>query len=102
MHLSMHAQTFGTLTNTQVGIKEMVHRIFKNIVPRTNRKNIDLDLLNHYNTLFAMRHLFDRGVDSHFSSTKNALVILPYHLKQLMNDWFIAEKPEEDINQGFD
>ena len=41
----------GTLTNTQAGIKEMGHRIFKGIVPRTNRKNIDLDpvmsLLHH-------------------------------------------------------
>ena len=42
----MHAQTFGTLTNTQCGIKEMVHRIFKEIVLTTNPKNIDLDLLN--------------------------------------------------------
>ncbi|CAB4445569.1 unnamed protein product [Rhizophagus irregularis] len=42
MHLLMHAKTFGTLINTQVGIKEMVHRIFKGmqmvgIDPRFNR-----------------------------------------------------------------
>jgi hypothetical protein len=98
--LAQHARNYATLLNTGVGTKEMVHRIFKNIVPRTNRKNIDLDLLKHYNTLFAMRHLFDGGVDSHFSSTNNALVILPYHLKRLMDDWFIAEKPEEDISEG--
>ncbi|CAB4374191.1 unnamed protein product [Rhizophagus irregularis] len=57
MHLLMHAKTFGTLINTQVGIKEMVHRIFKGMVPKTNCKNIDLDLLKRYNTLFAIRHL---------------------------------------------
>src|SRR5271170_1647627 len=67
MHFSMYAQTFGTLTNTQVGIKEMVHRIFKGIVPRTNRKNIDLDLLRRYNTLFAIRHLVDGGIDPRFA-----------------------------------
>jgi hypothetical protein len=50
----MHAKTFGTLTNTQVSIKEMVHQIFKEIVPKTNCKNIDLDLLKQYNTLFAI------------------------------------------------
>ncbi|PKB95722.1 hypothetical protein RhiirA5_473917 [Rhizophagus irregularis] len=44
-HLLRHARTFSTLTNTAVGIKEMVHRIFKNIVPHTNFKNIELDLL---------------------------------------------------------
>ncbi|GES87175.1 hypothetical protein GLOIN_2v1487024 [Rhizophagus clarus] len=29
IHLLVHARTYGTLINTQVGIKEMVHRIFK-------------------------------------------------------------------------
>src|SRR5437868_15390817 len=69
MHLLMHAQTFGTLTNIQVGIKEMVHRIFKEIVPKTNRKNIDLDLVKWYNTLFAIRHLADGGTDPRFASS---------------------------------
>ncbi|RGB26578.1 hypothetical protein C1646_770274 [Rhizophagus diaphanus] len=35
------------------------------------------------------------------SSTNNALTNLPCHLKRLMNDWFIVEKPfdpEEDIS----
>ena len=54
MHLLMHAKTFGTLTNTQVGIKEMVHHIFKGMVPKMNCKNIDLDLLKRYNTIFAI------------------------------------------------
>ncbi|EXX57795.1 hypothetical protein GLOIN_2v1848961 [Rhizophagus irregularis DAOM 181602=DAOM 197198] len=67
MHLLMHAKTFGTLINTQVGIKEMVHHIFKRMVPKTNCKNIDLDLLKRYNTLFAIRHLADGGIDSRFN-----------------------------------
>ncbi|UZO08768.1 uncharacterized protein OCT59_029020 [Rhizophagus irregularis] len=33
IHLLVHARTYGTLINTQVGIKEMVHRIFKAMVP---------------------------------------------------------------------
>jgi len=78
----------------------MVHRIFKNIVPRTNRKNIELDLLKHYNTLFAMRHLFDGGVDRRFSSTNNSFMSLLDHLKRLLDDWFIIEKPEEDASEG--
>ena len=67
MHLLMHAKTFGTLTNTQVGIKEMVHHIFKRMIPKTNCKNIDLDLLKRYNTLFAIRHLADGGIDPRFN-----------------------------------
>ena len=81
----------------------MVHRIFKNIVPRTNRKNVDLDLLKRYTTLFAVRHLFDGGVDKRLSSTNNALTNLLHHLKRLMNNWFIVEKSfnsEEDISKG--
>ena len=44
-HLVQHARNYATLLNTGVGTKEMVHRLFKNIVPRTNRKNVDFDLL---------------------------------------------------------
>ncbi|PKK61925.1 hypothetical protein RhiirC2_668561, partial [Rhizophagus irregularis] len=63
-HLVQHARNYATLLNTSVETKEMVHKIFKNSVLRTNRKNIDLDLLKRYNTLFAMRYLFDGGIDS--------------------------------------
>ena len=99
-----HARNYATLLNTGVGTKEMVHRIFKNIVSRTNRKNVDLDLLKRYTTLFAIRHLFDGGVDRRLSSKNNALMNLPHHLKRLMNDWFIVEKKffyfEEDTSEG--
>jgi len=50
----MHAKTYRTLINTQIGIKEIVHYIFKGMVSKTNRKNIELDLLKHYTTLFAI------------------------------------------------
>jgi hypothetical protein len=89
--------------NTGVGTKEMVHRIFKNIVPQTNRKNIDLDLLKRYTTLFAVRHLIDGGIDYRFPSMENALTNLPHHLKRLMDNWFIVEKPldsNEDASEG--
>lgn len=90
--------------NTGVGTKEIVHKIFKNIVPRTNRKNVDLDLLKRYTTLFAVRHLFDGGIDGRrLSSMNSTLNNLPHHLKRLMNDWFIAEKSldyDDDISEG--
>ena len=54
MHLLIHTKTYGTLINTQVGIKEMVHHIFKGIVSKTNHKNIELDLLKHYTIFFAI------------------------------------------------
>ena len=56
--------------------------------------------------MFAVRHLFDRGIDKRLSSVNsvnNALMNLPHHLKRMMNDWFIVEKsfdPEEDTSEG--
>ena len=102
MHLSMHAQTFGTLTNTQVGIKEMVHRIFKGIVPRTNRKNIDLDLLRRYNTLFAIRHLVDGGIDPRFA--RSCAGFTSSNFGHLFSNWYLTEdkssneENEEDLD----
>ena len=85
----MHAQTFGTLINTQVGIKEMVHRIFKGIVPRTNHKNIDLDLLKRYNTLFAIRHLVDGGIDPRFA--KSCIGFVGSNFGRLFLNWYLTE-----------
>jgi hypothetical protein len=93
----MHAQTFGTLTNTQVGIKEMVHRIFKGIVPKTNRKSIDLDLLKRYNTLFAIRHLSDGGIDPRFASSCAGFT--NSNFGKLFSDWYVTENKSSNEEQ---
>uniref|UniRef100_U9V584 Uncharacterized protein n=1 Tax=Rhizophagus irregularis (strain DAOM 181602 / DAOM 197198 / MUCL 43194) TaxID=747089 RepID=U9V584_RHIID len=55
-HLLLHAKNYATLLNTNAGTKEMIHRIFKNIVPRTNlknkwvlRRNVEMPLLVNIN-----------------------------------------------------
>lgn len=101
MHLLMHAKTYGTLINTQVGIKEMVHRTFKKIVPKTNHKNIDLDLLKHYTTLFAIRHLTDNGIDSRFTRPCTGFANMATNFNQLFLNWYITENKllqEEDYD----
>ena len=85
----MHAKTFGTLINTQVGIKEMVHHIFKGIVPKTNCKNIDLDLLKRYNTLFAIWHLADGSIDPRFN--KSCIGFTNSNFSQLFVNWYLTE-----------
>ncbi|CAB4387235.1 unnamed protein product [Rhizophagus irregularis] len=89
MHLLMHAKTFGTLINTQVGIKEMVHRIFKGMVPKTNCKNIDLDLLKCYNTLFAIRHLADGDIDPRLN--RSCTGFTSSNFDQLFSNWYVTE-----------
>src|ERR1051325_4114071 len=100
----MHAQTFGTLTNTQVGIKEMVHRVFKGIVPKTNRKNIDLDLLKRYNTLFAIRHLVDGGIDPRFA--RSCAGFASSNFGNLFSNWYLTEdkflnEESEDFDEAY-
>jgi hypothetical protein len=90
IHLLLHARTYGTLTNVQVGIKEMVHRIFKAMVPRTNRKNVELDLLKRYTTLFAIRHLVDGGTD------RRLLQPVSSNFGNLLTNWYITENKVSD------
>ena len=90
-HLLRHARTFGTLTNIEVGTKEMVHRIFKNIVPHTNCKNVELDLLKHYTTLQSIRHLADGGFDPRYLQPSIDFINISQNSKHLFKDWFIME-----------
>ena len=95
-HLLRHARTFGTLTNTEVGTKEMVHRIFKNMVPRTNRKNIEFDLLKRYTTLQSIRHLADGGIDPRNLRSNVEFMNISKDFNHLFKDWFIIETAEMD------
>jgi hypothetical protein len=101
----MHARTYGTLINTQVGIKEMVHRIFKAMVPRTNRKNVELDLLKRYTTLFAIRHLVDGGIDQRLLQPCYGFANMSSDFKNLLTNWYITEDKtsnEPDLDENTD
>ncbi|RGB24894.1 hypothetical protein C1646_772464 [Rhizophagus diaphanus] len=95
-HLLRHARTFGTLVNTAVRTKEMVHRILKNIVPHTNCKNIEFDLLKHYTTLQAIRHLADGGIDPRNLRHSVEFMNISQDFNHLFKDWFIMESSEAD------
>ena len=72
----------------------MVHRIFKGMVPRTNCKNIELDLLKRYTTLFTIRHLMDSGIDNKSSSNSQGFIDILQNNKRLFNNWFITDKSQ--------
>uniref|UniRef100_U9U036 Uncharacterized protein n=1 Tax=Rhizophagus irregularis (strain DAOM 181602 / DAOM 197198 / MUCL 43194) TaxID=747089 RepID=U9U036_RHIID len=97
-HLLKNAKTYATLLNSTVGVKEIVHKIFKGIVPHTNRKNIELDLLKRYTTLFAIRHLIDGGIDPRLFRSSNAFTNLSENFAQIISDWFIVEECLKDDN----
>ncbi|PKY57872.1 hypothetical protein RhiirA4_429309 [Rhizophagus irregularis] len=50
-HFIMHAKHFATLVNTAVSTKEMMHRLYKGIVPHSNKKDIELDFVRRDNCL---------------------------------------------------
>ncbi|GES76619.1 hypothetical protein GLOIN_2v1790940 [Rhizophagus clarus] len=91
IHLLVHAKTYGTLIKTQVGIKEMVHQIFKAMVPRINCKNVELDLLKRYTTLFAIRHLVDGGADQRLSQPCRGFATMSSNFRNLLTNWYITE-----------
>jgi hypothetical protein len=93
VHLLQHARNFGTLVNTSVGVKEMVHRIFKGMVPHMNRKVVELDLTRRYNTIQALRHLVDGWVDSRFNTETTALknLTIDPKLYTILSGWYATE-----------
>lgn len=79
----------------------MIHRIFKGMVPRTNRKNVELDLVKKYTTLLAIRHLIDGGVDSRFLRNSQGFVDISQSAERLFDDWFITNELV-DCDEGDD
>lgn len=61
------------------------------MVLKTNRKNVELDLIKRYNTIFAIRHLVDGGIDRRLSQPSNGFTSLRKIDKHLLTDWYITE-----------
>src|SRR5260364_351776 len=66
-HLIQNCKNYATLVNSNCAVKEMVHKIFKQDVLKTNRKNIEFDLMRRINVLQAIRYLIDGGTDDRFN-----------------------------------
>jgi hypothetical protein len=80
----------------------MVHRIFKGMVPKTNRKNLDLDLLKRYTTLFAIRHLIDGDIDSRFIKSCIGFKNMQSNFNRLFLNWYIIENKSSKIDEDQD
>lgn len=80
-----------------------MHGLFKAFVPHTNKKNIDLDLLRHYNTLQALRFWLDGGQDERITNLEqlqnHANRSLP---ARLLSGWYITEPDDSIIESKFE
>lgn len=61
------------------------------MVPRTNCKNVELDLLKRYTTLFAIRHLVDGGADQRLLQPCRGFATMPSNFRNLLTNWYITE-----------
>ena len=63
------------------------------MVPRTNCKNIEFDLLKRYTTLQSIRHLADGRINLQSSIE---FMNISQDFNHLFKDWFIMESSEMD------
>jgi len=84
----------------------MVHRLSKQAVVKTNRKNIELDLTRRTNVLQAIRYLIDGGTDERFNERNvgDGLrnIITDPRLQSLLTGWYMTEDlyPEDVSEEG--
>ena len=74
----------------------MVHRTFKQSAPKTNQKNIELDLLRWTNTLKAIQFIMEEGKDPRFNENnyfENSFhcLIADSRRHSLLTGWYITE-----------
>jgi len=84
----------------------MVHRLSKQAVVKTNRKNIELDLTRRTNVLQAIRYLIDGGTDERFNERNvgDGLrnIIMDPRLQLLLTGWYMIKDlyPEDVSEEG--
>ena len=66
------------------------------MVPRTNCKNIEFDLLKRYTTLQSIRHLAVGGIDPRNLQSSIEFMNISQDFNHLFKDWFIMESSEMD------
>ena len=92
-HLSSIASTFGTLQNVSVSLKEMMHGIYKRVIPHTNKKNVEFDLIKRDNVLQGLRYVIDNGYDSRIPEDGDNCIrsiLKDNHLTCLLKGWYIS------------
>src|SRR6266480_4635861 len=103
----MHAHNFATLVNISVPTKEMIHRLFKAIIPHSNKKNIEMNFIQRDNCLQTLRFLLDGGIDRRYDVTTQFnfnLLSKDQCVRTLLGSWYISpsiinlEQEEDNIN----
>ena len=84
----------------------MVHRLSKQVIVKTNQKNIELDLTRHTNVLQAIRYLINGEADNWFNERNVGEglrnIITHPRLQSLLTGWYMTENlyPEDVSEEG--
>ena len=85
--------TFRTLQNVSVSLKEMMHGVYKKVIPHTNKKNVEFDLIRRDNILQGLRNIIDNGYDQRFPEGNNSYIrsiMKDNKLICLLEGWYIS------------
>jgi hypothetical protein len=103
-HLSSIATTFGTLQNVSVSLKEMMHGVYKRVIPHTNKKNVEFDLIKRDNILQGLRNIIDNGYDQRAPEGSNTSytrsIMKDNKLSCLLEGWYISVPAHHIINMN--
>ncbi|UZO24593.1 uncharacterized protein OCT59_016889 [Rhizophagus irregularis] len=103
-HFTMHARNFATLVNVAVPTKEMMHRLFKAMIPHSNKKNIEMDFVQCDNCLQTLRFLLDGGVDKRYDTERQLnfnMLSKDQCVRALLSSWYILPS-KFDLEQDDD
>ncbi|PKB94651.1 hypothetical protein RhiirA5_438319 [Rhizophagus irregularis] len=92
-HLPLIAATYGTLQNVSVSLKEMMHGVYKRMIPHTNKKNVEFDLIKRDNILQGLRYVIDNGYDARIpEGGGNCIrsILKDEQLICLLEGWYIS------------
>ncbi|KAF0432810.1 Serine/threonine protein kinase [Gigaspora margarita] len=84
----------------------MVHKIFKQDVLKTNRKNVKFDLMRRINVLQAIRYLIDGKTNDRFNEINVGdglkSIIKDQCLQSLLTGWYMTKDlhPENVSEEG--
>ena len=80
-----------------------MHGVYKRVIPHTNKKNVEMDLMKRDNTLQALRYILDNGYDPRVSQgISNCVrsIINDNRLKCLLEGWYISINKTEAVTEN--
>ncbi|RPA73174.1 hypothetical protein BJ508DRAFT_334297 [Ascobolus immersus RN42] len=87
-HMQASARRYGTLLNVSCSIGELVHKLFKQLVPHTNYMDMEKSFCRYWNIMDTLRHIIDCVPDHPWYDD---MVNLRKSIPSLMSGYFFGQ-----------